>query len=183
MRAAALLLLAAFVPGLCAQELSPPAPKQEVRRQPKQADKAYERGLKLQRAGQFLTQIADFGGIGKPSGNQAGKPRKARDREQEFLVEVRRRVTRDADVVEFGWCDAGRIEAIADRQGGKTRAMFLAIESFFFRSSDQLAIANNRSRRIPVVGIDSQNVQTHSYWLAEKLKYGLPCKKIVNAAF
>jgi hypothetical protein len=83
-------------------------------------------------------------------------------------VQVRRGIARDADVVKFGWRDAGRIEAIADSQRRKTRAMFLAIEPFFFCGSDQLPIANDRRRRIPVVGIDSQNVQTHSLLAGRK---------------
>jgi len=45
--------------------------------------------------------------------------------------------------------------------------MFLAIEPFFFRSGYQPAIVHNRGRRVSVVSIDSQDVQTHSYRLAD----------------
>ncbi len=41
---------------------------------------------------------------------------------------------------------------------GKTGGVFYAIEALFFDGGDELAVADNRSGSVAVVGIDSQNV-------------------------
>ena len=119
-------------------------------------------GGNVEGARQLLAQVAHLGGVGQPGGDHARQAGEPRDREQDLLVQVRRGIARNADVVEFGSGYAGGLEAVADGQGGKARAMLLAIEPFLFCGGHQLAIVHDRRRCVPVVSINSQDVQTHS---------------------
>src|SRR5215813_11519876 len=76
---------------------------------------------------------------------------------QDFLVQVRRWVSRNADVIDGFNPDAGGLQAVTNRFSRKAGAMFEAIEALFFSRSDQFAITDNRRRRITMIGVYSEN--------------------------
>lgn len=59
---------------------------------------------------------------------------------QNFLVQMRRRIARDADVAHLFKPHARRIETVTNRLLGETGAMFDAIEALFFDRGDQSAV-------------------------------------------
>src|SRR5438128_328470 len=76
---------------------------------------------------------------------------RSRRGEQDLLVQVRRRIARDADVIYAGDIDSRGFQAIADRFGRKARAVLDSIEPLFFNGCDQLSVLDDRRRRITVV--------------------------------
>ncbi len=81
---------------------------------------------------------------------------------QNLLVQVRRRIARDADVVHVLESHAGGIEAVTDRLFGKTRAVLDAIEALFFGGGDQSAVFDDCRRSIAVIRVDSEDVHRAS---------------------
>ena len=73
-------------------------------------------------------------------------------------MQVRRGISRDANVRDIFNGDPGDGQAVFNRLGWKTGAMLDAIEPFLFNGGNQPAIANNRGRRIAVICIDAENV-------------------------
>src|SRR6266498_3662693 len=85
-------------------------------------------------------------------------------REQNLLVQVRRRIARDADVIDFFNPNSRRPQTILDRLRGKTRTMLDAIEPLFFDRGNQLTIADDRRGRITVISIYAENDHV-SFWV------------------
>src|SRR5262249_44734985 len=113
----------------------------------------------IKRTCQFLAQVMYLGGIRESGGDQPGKIRHSRDRKQNFLVQVRGRIPRNANVVEFLNRDVGSLQAIADCGRREPGTVLLAVEAFFLYGSDQMTILYDRGRGIAVVRVNSQDVQ------------------------
>lgn len=75
---------------------------------------------------------------------------------------MRRRIARDADVVDILEPDTRRVQAVTDRLLGKTGAVFDAIEAFFFDRGDQSAVFDDCRRSIAVIRVDTENVHRES---------------------
>src|SRR5690242_9215178 len=91
-----------------------------------------------------------------------GKPRDACRREQDLLVQVRRRIARDSDVVQIFETDAGCIQTVANRLFGKAGGMFEAIETLLLGRSDEPAITHNGGGSVTVIRINPQNIHPSS---------------------
>jgi len=90
------------------------------------------------------------------------KHSETRSRVQDLLVQVRRRIARDANVVHLFEPHACRFETVANRLLGKTRAMLDAIEALFLSRGDQSTVFDDCRRSIAVVRVDSENVHRES---------------------
>lgn len=88
---------------------------------------------------QFIPEIADFCGVGESILGLA-KNAEARSRVQYLLVQVRRRIPRDADVVHLFDAHARLLQTVTNRLLGKAGAVLDAIEPFFFDRGDQSAV-------------------------------------------
>lgn len=55
-----------------------------------------------------------------------------------------------------------RVETVTDRLLGKARAVFDAIEPFFFDRGDQSAVFDDCRRSIAVIRVDPENVHRES---------------------
>ncbi len=73
-------------------------------------------------------------------------------------MQVGGRVARDADVLNLFDPDTGGVEAVANGLGGKSRAMLDPVESFLFNRGEQLSVFDERSRRVTVICVYSENV-------------------------
>ena len=78
---------------------------------------------------------------------------------ENFLVQPRGGIARDAYVVHLLQRDARRTQAIIDRLRRKSRAMLDAIEALFLDGRDQFAVFDERGRRVTMECIDAENVQ------------------------
>lgn len=90
-------------------------------------------------ARKLVFQIANFGSV-RESILGLPKHSQARGCIQDLLVQVRRGIARDPDVVQVLERYAGFLEAITDRLLGETRAMLEAIETLLFGGGDQSAV-------------------------------------------
>lgn len=81
---------------------------------------------------------------------------------QNFLVQVGRRIARDADVVHVFEPHGGRFETVTNRLLGEARAMLDAIETLFLGRADQSAVFDDGRRSIAVIRVDSENVHRES---------------------
>src|ERR1019366_5922543 len=113
----------------------------------------------IQRTCQLLAQVMYLGGIREPGGDQPGKVREARDRKQNFLVQVRGGIPRNANMVELINRDVGSLQAIADCGSREPSTVLLAVEPFFLYGRDTLTILYDRGRGVAVVSVNSQDVQ------------------------
>ena len=85
-----------------------------------------------------------------------------RSRVENLLMQVRRRIARDADVVHVLEPYVRCFETVTDRLLGETRAMFDAIEALFLGGGDQSAVFDDCRRSIAVIRVDSENVHRAS---------------------
>src|SRR6185369_7489071 len=85
----------------------------------------------------------------------SGKRRDTRRCEKDLLVQVRRWITGDPDVVQILSTDAGLFQAISNRLFGKTGRVLVSIEALFLSRGNQPSIANERGGRVTVICIDS----------------------------
>ena len=83
-------------------------------------------------------------------------------RVENFLVQVRRWIARDADVVHLFEPHAGRFETVTNCLLGEARAVLDAIETLFLRRGDQSAVLDDCRRSIAVIRVDSENVHRDS---------------------
>lgn len=81
---------------------------------------------------------------------------------QDFLVQMRRRIARDADMVHIFQPHVRRCETVTDGLLGKARAVFDAIEALFLGRGDQSAVFDDCRRSIAVICVDSENVHRAS---------------------
>src|ERR1043165_2826090 len=72
-----------------------------------------------------------------------------------FLVQMRRWISGDSDVVQIIEPNACLFKTVTNRLLGKSGRMLEAIEALFFSRGDQAAILDDRRRRIPVISVDS----------------------------
>src|SRR2546423_527336 len=77
---------------------------------------------------------------------------------QEPFVSMRGRLARYANMIQLSNRDSRRTQAILDRLRGKSGAVLDAIESLFFDGGDQLAVFDERGRRITVICIYAEDV-------------------------
>ena len=108
----------------------------------------------VERGGESL---GDAGERGEDFGALAGERGHAQGIKQ-FGEKTRVGISRDGDMIDVGESEACFLEAVANGLHGKTSGVFYAIETLFFDGGDELAVADNRSGSVAVVGIDSQNV-------------------------
>ena len=73
-------------------------------------------------------------------------------------MQVRRRIARDAHVLNLFDVDARRAQTILNRPRGKAGAVLDAIEALFLDGRDQPTVFDQRRRRITVIGIDAEDV-------------------------
>src|SRR3954447_14318756 len=73
-------------------------------------------------------------------------------------MQVRRRITRDPNVVQILNTDPRFVETETDRLLRETSRVLEPVEALLFGRSDQPPIANERRRRIPVICINPQYV-------------------------
>lgn len=123
--------------------------------------------------GQVVLQVAHLRGVGEPvadgaeqaaavlrlhAGTVAARQtlRGARRGVQNLLVQVRRRVARDADVVDVLDRDARGLQAVADRLHGKAGAVLEAVETLLLGGSDELSVAHNGGGGVAVIGVNPQ---------------------------
>ena len=76
-------------------------------------------------------------------------------------MKMRRRISRNADVIDLVNSDPSGFETITNRLCRETRAVLDAIEAFFLDGSYDSAILDDGCRRIAVICIDSENVKSH----------------------
>src|SRR5881227_896820 len=81
---------------------------------------------------------------------------------KDLPVQTGRGVTRDAKVFDLINTDARCAQAVSNRLRRKTRAVLDAIKAFFFNRRDQLAVANDRRRRIAVICVYAEDVHSSS---------------------
>ena len=92
-------------------------------------------------ARQFILQVTHFRGIAESILDlMTGKSRNACGGKQDLLVQVRRGIARDTNVVQFFKPNSRRFETVTNRLLWKARRVLEAIEALFFRGGDQLAI-------------------------------------------
>src|ERR1043165_1468150 len=84
--------------------------------------------------------------------------RRALRRKENLLMQVSRRVARDADVFDLRERTARGLKTILDGLCRKPCAMFFAIEPLFLHGCDQSPVADDGRGSIAVISIDSQNV-------------------------
>src|SRR5271165_1418543 len=77
-------------------------------------------------------------------------------------VELAERLLEESDVVQVAALDAAGFEAVLYRVLWIVEIMLDAAEALFFRSSDQLTVAQQRGRRIMVITGNSQNIHACS---------------------
>ena len=71
---------------------------------------------------------------------------------------MRRRIARDTNVVQIFNIEAGGLETVANRLRWEACGVLETVEALLFYGSDQLPIAHDRSRRIPVIGVNTENI-------------------------
>jgi len=54
------------------------------------------------------------------------------------------------------------MQAILDGFRGEPRAVLFTVEAFFLDGGYQFAVLDQRGRSVPVIGIDSENVQANT---------------------
>ena len=77
---------------------------------------------------------------------------------KQLRAQARPGITGNGDVIDFGKFQSGNFEAITDCRRRKTSSVLDAVEAFLFHGGDKLSIAHDRSRGIPMVRIDAQNI-------------------------
>src|SRR3954465_6533586 len=119
----------------------------------------------VKHARQFRLEIAYLRRVAKPIldlVDQAGALfRGARGGEQHLLVKMRRRISRDSDVVQVIETNPRGCETVANRLLGEAGAVFEPIEAFLLDGGNQFAVANNGRRRVAVIRVDAENVRRH----------------------
>jgi hypothetical protein len=88
---------------------------------------------------------------------QVARRRRPPDRSQQLLREVRARVAADRYMVELGRRNTALREAPRCRERREACSVFHAVEAFFLRGRDELAVDHERSRRVAVVRIQTQD--------------------------
>src|SRR5712692_8165697 len=71
---------------------------------------------------------------------------------------MRRRVARNADVLDGFDPDSRSLQAILNRLCRKAGAVLHAIEALFLDSGDNSAVFDQRGRRVPVISVNAENV-------------------------
>ena len=112
-------------------------------------------------AGEFVFQVAHPCGI-RESILCLPEDAETRRGVQNLLVQVGRRIARDADVVDLFEANAGFFQAVTNRLLGETGAVLDAIEAFFFYRGDQSAVFDDCRCSIAVIGVDTENVHRAS---------------------
>ena len=77
-------------------------------------------------------------------------------------MQVRRRVARDADVVDVFEAYGGFIETVTNGLLRETGAVLDAIETFFFDRGDQSAVFDDCRCSIAVIRVDAEDVHRES---------------------
>ena len=65
------------------------------------------------------------------------------------------RIAVDGNMIEFAKADAPFLQAILDRMCRQTSPMFDPAKAFFLSRGDDLSIAKQTRRRVPVVSVDA----------------------------
>ena len=73
-------------------------------------------------------------------------------------MEMRGRIARNSDVVEILDLDSRHLEAVANGSVGKPGTMLDAIEPFLLHCGNQLAVFDDRRRRVTVVRVYAEDV-------------------------
>jgi hypothetical protein len=83
-------------------------------------------------------------------------------RRENLLVQPRGRIARNAYVFDLVNRDACPVEAVLNGPARKPRTMLDAIEALFFHRSDYFAVANDGRRRVAVIRVYPEDVQSSS---------------------
>ena len=114
-----------------------------------------------EQAREFVFQIAHLRGIRQPI-FRLPKHTQTRRGVQDLLVQVRRRIARDADMVHVLEPHARFSQTVTNRLLGETGAMLDAIETLFFRRGDQSAVFDDCRCSIAVIRVDAEDVHRES---------------------
>ena len=71
---------------------------------------------------------------------------------------MRRRIPRDADVLDLFDVDTCDAQTLLDRLRGKAGAVLDASEALFFGGGNKLTVFDQRRRRITVICIETENI-------------------------
>src|SRR5262245_37970401 len=102
---------------------------------------------------QFVLEIANLRGVTESILNlvEDAFTRDTRSSKQYFFMQMRRRITRDPDMVQLLRTNSCSLEAISNRMARKTRGVLEPVEALFLGRRDQLPIANKRRRSVAVI--------------------------------
>src|SRR5258706_5040233 len=79
-------------------------------------------------------------------------------RSQDLLMQMRRRIPRDADVLDLFDVDSRRAQTVLDRLRGKAGAVLYTIEALLFSGGNKLTVFDHRRRRIPAICMESKDI-------------------------
>src|ERR1051325_8386698 len=81
--------------------------------------------------------------------------RRARRRVQNLLMQVRRRIARDADVLDLFNRNSRHLQTVSDCLRRKSRAVLAPIEALLLDGGQQLTVTHDGRRSIPVICINT----------------------------
>ena len=81
--------------------------------------------------------------------------RHTRRRMQDLLVQMRRRIARNADMIDLVQADSRGLHTVANRLRRKPRAVLEAVEAFLLHRRDQLPVDDQRRAGVAVVSVYS----------------------------
>src|SRR6266404_2372747 len=90
---------------------------------------------------------------------------------KDFLVQMCRRIARDADMLNLLDANTCHFQTVTNRLGGKPRAVLQSIETFLFNCSDYSAIFYDGSRSVAVISVDTKYVH-EIWWVLDEADYG-----------
>jgi hypothetical protein len=113
---------------------------------------------------ELILQIADTRGVAESILDLTpGKTRDTRGRKQDLLVQMRRRVSRDSDVVQIFKSNTSSFQTISNRLGRKPCRVLEPIEALFLSRGNQPPILDDRRRGIAVISIDTKDKHPFFY--------------------